>query len=164
MTRSIGRWSSEMSLWLSYDEPWFTSHGEHRTAGAARAGALFEGGARKAGMPGSGVLRLLGHELELVDHSAELGKRTGVHLPHRPATVDLHRGFGDADIAGNLFAEATARDLNHDLALPGTKRREALPKGGQSHFILSPSTITRKAKLNRVEQLLITERLRQEVD
>jgi hypothetical protein len=35
----------------------------------------------------------------------------GVHLPHRPAAVDLHRGFGNADIAGNLFAQATARDL-----------------------------------------------------
>jgi hypothetical protein len=29
MTRSIGRWSFEMSFWLSYDEPWFTNHGEH---------------------------------------------------------------------------------------------------------------------------------------
>jgi len=60
-------------------------------------GALIEGGARKAGMPGSGVLRLHRHKLELVGHSAELGKRTGVHLPHRPAAVDLHRGFGDAN-------------------------------------------------------------------
>jgi hypothetical protein len=68
---------------------------------------------------GSGVLRLLRHELELVDHSAEFGKRTDVHLPHRPATVDLHGGFGDAHIAGNLFAQATSRDVNHDFPLPG---------------------------------------------
>jgi hypothetical protein len=54
-------------------------------------GALIEGGARKAGMPGSGVLRLLRHKLELVGHSAELGERTGVHFPHRPAAVDLNR-------------------------------------------------------------------------
>src|SRR5260370_4253306 len=82
-------------------------------------GRAYRGRRKKAGMPGSGVLRLLRHKLELVGHSAELGKRTGVHLPHRPAAVDLHRGFGDADIAGNLFAQATACDLNHDLALPG---------------------------------------------
>jgi hypothetical protein len=31
----------------------------------------------------------------------------------------LHRGFGDADIVGDLFAQAAARDLNHDLALRG---------------------------------------------
>jgi hypothetical protein len=61
---------------------------------------------------GSGVLRLLRHELELVDHSAEFGKRTGVHLPHRPAAVDLHRGFDNADTARNLLAQATPRDLS----------------------------------------------------
>ena len=36
-----------------------------RAATACAASALLEGGARKAGMPGSGVLRLLRHELEL---------------------------------------------------------------------------------------------------
>ena len=131
--------------------------------GLRTRGTLIEGGARKAGLPGSGVLRLLRRQLELVDHSAELGKRTGVHLPHRPAAVDLHRGFGDADIAGNLFAQATARDLNHDLALPGAQRFEALPETGQSRFTLAPGTITREAELNGVEEFLIPEGLRQEL-
>src|SRR3984885_16158034 len=102
--------------------------------------------------------------MKLVGDSAEFGKRAGVHLPHRSATVDLHSCLGDADFAGNLFAEATLRDLNHDLALPGTERREALLEGGQSLFVLSPRTIPREAELNRVEQLLITERLRQELN
>jgi hypothetical protein len=65
------------------------------------------------------VLLLPERRLELLDHSAELGKRTRVHFPHRPAAMHLHRGFGDAAIEGNLFAQATTRDLNHDLALPG---------------------------------------------
>src|SRR5271170_3322779 len=117
--------------------PWRTGR---RTAGAARARALITGGARKAGMPGSGVLRLLRHELELVGHSAELGKRTGVHLPHRPAAVDLHRGFGDADIASNLFTQATARDLNHDLALPkrGPSVRRLVPICGREQRLSRP--------------------------
>jgi hypothetical protein len=69
-----------------------------RAAGppAQHVGALIDGGARKAGMPCSGVLRLLGRQLELVGHWAEFGKRTGFHLPHRPAAMHLHRGFGDA--------------------------------------------------------------------
>ena len=71
------------------------------------------------GYVGLGALRLVRHQLELVDHSAELGKRTGLHLLHRPAAMHLHRGFGDADIVGNLFAQAAARHLNYDLALPG---------------------------------------------
>jgi hypothetical protein len=64
-------------------------------------------------------LRLVGHQLELVGHSAELWKRTGLHLPHCAAAINLHRRFGNADVVGNLFAQAAARDLNHDLALSG---------------------------------------------
>src|SRR6516165_7642162 len=43
-------------------------------------------------------------QLELVDYLAELWKRAGFHLLHRPAAMHLHRRFGDADIVGNLFA------------------------------------------------------------
>src|SRR5215831_20243974 len=55
--------------------------------------------------------------------------------------MHLHGGFGNADIARNLFAKAAVRDLNHDLALPGAQRLEAFPEGGQSFFILPPSAI-----------------------
>jgi hypothetical protein len=53
-------------------------------------------------------LRRVGHQLELVSHSAEIAKRTGLHFLHRPAAMHLHRGFGDADIVGGLFAQAAA--------------------------------------------------------
>src|SRR5277367_3288288 len=108
-----------MSLWSDSAEPWFTSAREQAAGSSAQHARSRRSRRRKKGWRGSGVLRLLRQELELVGHSAELGKRTGVHFPHRPAAVHLDRGFGDADIAGNLFAQATARDLNHDFALPG---------------------------------------------
>src|SRR6476659_10050678 len=78
--------------------------------------------------------------------------------------MHLHGGFGNADIVRNLFAKAAVRDLNHDLALPGAQRLEAFPEGGQSFFILPPSAIARKSELNGVEKLLITERLRKELN
>src|ERR1700686_1979727 len=78
--------------------------------------------------------------------------------------MHLHGGFGNADIARNLFAKAAVRDLDHDLALPGAQRLEAFPEGGQSFLILPPSAITREAELNGVEELLITERLRKELN
>src|SRR4029077_10697929 len=78
--------------------------------------------------------------------------------------MHLHGGFGNADIARNLFAKAAVRDLNHDLALPGAQRLEAFPEGGQSFFILPPSTIAREAELHGVEELLIAERLGQELN
>ena len=45
-------------------------------------------------------------------------KRKGSRNGYFQRRISAYRGFGDADIAGNLFAQATARDLNHDLALP----------------------------------------------
>src|SRR5947199_8794786 len=78
--------------------------------------------------------------------------------------MHLHGGFGNADIARNLFAKAAVRDLNHDLALPGAQRLEAFPEGGQSFFILPPSAIAREAELNGFEEVLITERLRKELN
>src|SRR6202140_4392220 len=78
--------------------------------------------------------------------------------------MHLHGGFGKADIARNLFAKAAVRDLNHDLALPGAQRLEAFPERGQSFLILPPSAITIEADLNGVEELLITERLRKELN
>jgi hypothetical protein len=54
----------------------------------------------------SEVMRLVRKQLELVGHSAELWKRTRLHLSHRPTAMNLHGSFSDAHIAGNLFAEA----------------------------------------------------------
>jgi hypothetical protein len=49
------------------------------------------------------ALRPIGHQLEDIRHSAELGKRTGLHLPHQVRAMHLHSGFSDADMVGNLF-------------------------------------------------------------
>src|SRR6267154_4991534 len=93
---------------------------------------------------GSGSLRLLGYQLEAIGQSAELRERAHVHLSHRPAAVDLHGGLGDADIAGNLLAEAATRDLNDDFALARAERPEALLEGGQSQVVVAPCTIARE--------------------
>src|SRR5262249_47331998 len=89
---------------------------------------------------------------------------TGLHLLHRPAAMHLHRGFGDADVVRDLLAEAPACDLDDDLALPGAQRFEALPQRRQVLFILPSCTIARQADLNGIEEVLIAERLGQELD
>src|SRR5262245_51515377 len=96
---------------------------------------------RRAKACSSGALRLVRHQLKLVGHSAELRKRTGPHLLHGPAAMHLHRGFGDADIVSNLFAQTATRDLNHDFALPGAERPEPLPQGSQLLDMFSPCAI-----------------------
>src|SRR3954451_18575077 len=94
-------------------------HGRPRSfsvAAEAHAAADRARRKRRSRTVGSGVLRLLRYELEPIRHSAERGKRGCSHLSHQTAAMHLQGGFGDADIAGNLFAEPTPRDLKHDLA------------------------------------------------
>ena len=62
-----------------------------------------------------------------------------VHLPHRLLRGNLYRGFGDADMAGNLLAKATPSDVKHDFALPGAQRADTLPEMGQGFFIPAPN-------------------------
>src|SRR6266481_8400039 len=101
--------------------------------------------------------RLFWCQLKHVRHSAEFGKRTGLHLPHQIGAMHLHRRFGDADIAGNLFVEATRHDMEHDLTLAWAERVEALPERSQSPFTLPAGTIASETGLHGVKQVLITE-------
>src|ERR1700747_667837 len=55
-------------------------------------------------------------------------------------------------------------DVDHYLAFPWGQRVEALPDHHQGLFILAPSTIASEAELDRVDQVLITERLGQELN
>jgi len=71
--------------------------------------------------------------------------------------MNLHRRLADAEIKGNLFAEAASCDLNHDLALTGSQRFEAFLERIQDLFILPSGAIPNKAELDRVEEVLIAE-------
>jgi hypothetical protein len=131
-------------------EPWLTG--------------LAERNCKKGDDAESEVLWFVGPPFEPVGHSAELGKRTHIHLSHRPAAVNFHRCFSNAHIAGDLLAEAALHDLKHDIAFPGAQRREALLEGGQSLLIVLRGTIAREAEVNGIEELLIPERLGKEFD
>ena len=65
---------------------------------------------------------------------------------------------------GNLLAEAALNDLDHYLAFSPGERCEARPERTQGLFILAPTTIASEAEVDRVDQVLITERLGQELN
>src|ERR1700739_1539825 len=77
--------------------------------------------------------------------------------------MDLHRGFRDTEVVGEVVAEAAPYDLDHYLALPWAQRIEPRPERAQGLFILAPSTVASEAELDRVDQVLITERLAQKL-
>src|SRR6201987_1084884 len=71
--------------------------------------------------------------------------------------MDLHCGFCDTEIVGDLLAKAALHDLDHYLAFPWAERIEARPKHTQGLFILAASTVASEDHLDRVDQVLITE-------
>jgi hypothetical protein len=102
-------------------------------------------------------------QLENVCHSAELWKRTRLHLPHKVGTMHLYRRFGNADIVGDLFVQATGRDMNHDFTFAGAERFETRPERMQGPIILAAGAIASEAGVDRVEEILITERFCKEL-
>ena len=64
-------------------------------------------------VPGSRQLGMSRKEMQLVDHPTKFGKRRRVELPHQVAPMNLHRGFGDAHLAGNLLVQATVSSTLH---------------------------------------------------
>jgi hypothetical protein len=63
-----------------------------------------------------GSLGRLRREFEVIHHSAELGERCRFYFPHRVTAMDLHCGFGDAYISGNLLVQAPRRDMSQNDA------------------------------------------------
>src|SRR5262245_3190272 len=103
----------------------------------------------------SGLVRLIRYQVELVSHSAELGKRTGFHFLHQLAAVNFDCGNRNPEIKGNLLAKPPTRDLNEDLTLSRAQRGKTLLEIRQRVLILPPCTIARQTKLNGVNEILI---------
>src|SRR5262245_58886242 len=103
------------------------------------------------------------YEIEDIRHSAEFGKGVSFHLAHQVDAMHLHRGFSDANIMGNLLVQASGHDMEHDLTLAGAERVETLPERSQSPITLPSGTITSQSGFDRLNEVLITERLCQEL-
>src|SRR5262249_13158530 len=87
-----------------------------------------------------------------------------LHLAHQTAAMHLYGPFSETHIASDLFAKAALRDLNHDLALALGQRFKTFPEFRQSLFTFPPRTIASEADLNGIKKVLVTERLRQELN
>ena len=59
--------------------------------------------------------------------------------------MHLHRGFGDAHLAGNLLVQPALRNLNQNRALTRSQYFESRPERAQSFFILAACTVAREA-------------------
>src|SRR5262245_49436500 len=80
------------------------------------------------------------------------------------AAVDLHGDLTHIKVTRNLFVQSAGDHMRHDLPLPQGQRGKALAQSFDYASILTPLSISLDAELNRVKQLLIAERLGEELD
>jgi hypothetical protein len=78
--------------------------------------------------------------------------------------VHLHCCLGDAHITRNLLISTALCDLDHDPALAERQHFESCPERTQSFVLLAPEAVASEPEIYCVEKVLVTERLREELD
>src|SRR5438067_9063601 len=132
----------------------------HSPARAKRATRL--PGSRERLPPGSGDVR--GAEAELVGKADELGEPGGLHLPHDLAAMHLDGHLADPELAGDLLVEPAGDDEAQDLSLAGGQGLEAGPQFGEAYLVGAADAVLFKRDTDRIEQILVAERLGQKLD
>src|SRR5207342_264573 len=94
----------------------------------------------------------------------ELGERLRLHLAHDMAAMNFHRDLGHAHIGSNLLVHESGGDLRHDLLLARGQLLEQSFEFFPPLRFLAPFAVALERDGDRVEQILIAERLYQEID
>ena len=112
-----------------------------------------------AGLAG---LRFFRRAVQLVGNPGQVRGRSGLHLSHQLAAMDFNRDLADANVLSYLLVDAAGHHRCHHLTLARRESR-ARPQLGDRLFVRQPGTISRDPQLDRVQQVLITERLGQKL-
>src|SRR5258705_3501338 len=75
--------------------------------------------------------------LERPGHSYQFGDRSGAHLLHDLAPMDLYRNLADAQLGRGLLVEKAAHDQGQNLAFARREARKAPTQLGQLGSLLS---------------------------
>src|SRR5580704_15751208 len=78
--------------------------------------------------------------------------------------MNLDRGFTGSDLGGYLFVEQTGYHKRQDFTLPRCQQFETLADHRDLSLTAPPGTVLFQRDLNRIQQVLVAERLGQELD
>ena len=101
---------------------------------------------------------------QLVSHPGQMRQRSGIHLSHDLATSCFYSDLADAEVVSDLLVGAAGHHQGHYLALTGGEGFKARAYRGDCLYFLPPCAISSESLLNGVQQILIAERLGQELD
>ena len=96
--------------------------------------------------------------------SYQVRKRCNLHLPHDVAAVDLERDLADAKLGSRLLVEKAAHDQRQHLTLARRQALETPTELGEVGSLPPHVTILRNSGVNPAQQIVLLERLGQEVD
>jgi HSP20 family molecular chaperone IbpA len=100
---------------------------------------------------------------DAVDRMHELGDRTHAKLPHDPRSMQLDRALAHAEIHRDDLVRLPARDALHDLGLARRQQRDAGPNRILLGARLAPLAIALERLVDAVDEILVAERLLNEV-
>src|ERR1700733_5338872 len=80
------------------------------------------------------------------------------------AALDFHGDFTGAQFSGDLFVEHADHNKAHDLALTRRQRIVAASQLAGSNLLVTRYAVPLQSLINRVQQILISERFGQELD
>src|SRR5262245_31226396 len=98
-----------------------------------------------------------------VSHPNQSGERPSLHLFHHMLAVDLDRGLARTQFSSNLLVEEPSRHERHHFPLAWRQPSISTAQRCDLGSLLARIAVTFDRLLNGVEQLLITERLGQEL-
>src|SRR6185312_9193916 len=144
--------------------------GTHGRAGAANANAgLFRLSAQRADaeLKDFRCKKILTNSrralnAQFVGHSYQIGQSFRVELGHQLVTMHLYRHFAQTDLGCDLLVEETRGYQRQDLALSTTEAVVPRPQLTGSKLCIETGTVLVECGVNRIEQVLLANRLGQE--
>src|SRR5215469_1292813 len=110
-----------------------------------------------------GIARQPPGRAQLRRYGDKIGQRARLHLAHHVGAMDLGGDLAGPDLSGDLLVHAAHHHQRHDGPLPRGQRFIALAQDGHLLLLLAPVAITMQSDLHRVEQVLLAERLGEEL-
>src|SRR5688500_9546856 len=103
-------------------------------------------------------------DADSVRHPYEDGERPRSHLLHDMLAVDLDRALARTQLSCDLLVEEPCHHERHHFPLARSQPTISTAQLGDLGPLLARVAVTFERLLNRVEQLLVTEGLGQELD
>src|ERR1017187_3306659 len=98
------------------------------------------------------------------DFALAWGQRFSLHLPHHMPAMDLHGDFAGSELKRNLLIEHARNYQSHDFALAWGERFVVLSQLAKFTVLLTRYPIAIPSLIHRIQQVLVSERLGQELD